>query len=93
MTWAEDRLKNLGFTIGLTDRTKSYFKDYENLIVFADPRFNKRIDFFVYKKPLPKNKSKLDKFSLGNFHLLDTWKKDLSNKFEARINDLESKIV
>lgn len=92
MTWAEDRLKNLGFTLELTDRIKSYFKDYKNVIVFADPRSNKRIDFFVYKKPLPKSKSRLNKFSLGNFYFLDTWKKDLSEKFEARIKDFESKI-
>lgn len=93
MAWAEDRLKSLGFTTLNENNVKSYVKEYENLIVFADPRSNKRISFLVFKKPLPKRKPRtgMFKYRIGHFDFQDSWKNELPKKFEKRIDGFAQK--
>ena len=89
MTWIEGRLVQLGFQIKLEDRTKSYFQELDQNIVYADPRFNKGIKFSVFKKPLlkrPTSKSSRTQL-LGSFEILDRKEKDLKKHYE-KLRDL-----
>jgi len=92
LIWAEKRLAILGFSIKLEGIVKSYIKNYDKVIVYADPRSKNKIQFFIFKKPLPKRKprSGLYEYQIGNFYFLDTWKNDLIKKFEKRIEHIQS---
>lgn len=87
--WAEDRLETLGFSIHLNGRTKTYIKEYDDLVVYSDPRTDKKIDFTVYSKPLPKRRPSrgLYKYNVGHFSFQDTWKHGLPEKFEKRVDE------
>ena len=91
--WAEGRLEILGFNIHLNGRMKTYIKEYDDLVVYSDPRTDKKIDFRVFSKPLPKRRPSrgLYKYNVGHFSFQDTWKHNLPEKFEKRINDIREK--
>lgn len=50
---AEERLEELGFKRTLVERVKSYTQEHPGCIVYADLRENGRIEFRVFKYPLP----------------------------------------
>ena len=91
LIWAEKRLKDLGFSIQVLNNIKSFTKEYDEFVVFADPRRKGLIGFDVYKKPLPKKiingKHASTKF-IGEFDIRDAWKHDLISKFEQRVKNL-----
>ncbi|MFC1779436.1 hypothetical protein ACFLZU_03765 [Thermodesulfobacteriota bacterium] len=89
LIWAEKRLKDLRFNISSHDNIKSYIKEDEQCIVFADLRDSGRINFAAYKKPLPKPSRKKRRHYLphGNFYILDSWKYDIVDKYEKRYQD------
>jgi hypothetical protein len=82
LQWAENRLRELGFDILLDQRVKSYVKDYVEWIVYADLRFQKKITFCVYSKPV--NKRLRSRSQYGSFYVMDVWKNDLVEEFEER---------
>jgi hypothetical protein len=91
LIWAENRLNELGFSIQVLNNVKSFTKEYDEFVVFADPRRGGLINFSAFKKPLPKKITKGIYSStkyIGNFNFLDGWKHDLISKFEKRVRDL-----
>jgi hypothetical protein len=83
MAWAENRLVDLGFQISCEANIKSYIKEQESLIVYADPRAKGEIKFTVYKKPLSKSNRK--RYWNNSFSLKDNWKNDIRGKYESRV--------
>jgi hypothetical protein len=84
LKWAEDRLTQLKFKIRTNGKIKSYIKEDDEYIVYADPRKLGNIKFLVYKKPLSKNKKNVS--SNKSFFLKDNWKLHLKQKYENRLN-------
>ncbi len=91
--WAEERLKTMGFSAVVDDRVRTHTKEYDDFIVYADLRMNKKIDFEVYSKPLPKRRPSrgVYKYRVGCFTFQDSWKHGLPEKFEKRINDIRER--
>ncbi len=87
LSWAERRLEDLGFTISMEGNIKSYIKEHDDCVVYADPRAEKEIKFSAFKKPLPKSsRSGVQRGWIGSsFSLRDDWKKDLLVKHECRV--------
>jgi len=85
LNWAEHRLSELGFLKITEERQISWLDEYENHVVYADLRANGRIDFSVWKKPLPKRTANPYKHRVHNFYFLDTWKNNLRQKYEAQL--------
>ncbi|GAB7540985.1 hypothetical protein [Cupriavidus sp. 8B] len=87
LKWAEDRLRSLGFQCVTDGNILSWTDEREDCVVYADPRLAGRIDFEVWRTPLPKRprtSSRLRRLP-GRFHLLDSWKKDLPAKYAQRV--------
>jgi hypothetical protein len=90
LAWAEQRLGDLAFEIRSEDRIRSYVRKEAEFVVYADPRFSNRIDFTVHaamQTPPTRAKSR-QRARIGQFYLMDSWKRDLSAKFEARLADV-----
>lgn len=85
LAWAEERLSGLGFAIGVEGKVRCYIKDYEEWVTYADPRYSRKINFDVYPKPITKRSRRGRQ--CGTFHLMDSWKNDLLEKFESRSRD------
>ncbi|RJP18348.1 MAG: hypothetical protein C4520_14565 [Candidatus Abyssobacteria bacterium SURF_5] len=83
IAWAEQRLKDLGFSIATDDNVRQYVLDLEDHVVFADPRIEGQITFNVYRKPLPRRKGHRRLYQ--SFYIRDNWKNDLQGKFETRL--------
>jgi hypothetical protein len=80
--WAEQRLTQLGFSIKVDERVRSYLKEYSDCTIFADPRATKKITFYVYPKKA--TKSRRGYSPVRHFFIMDSWKHDLVKKFEDR---------
>ena len=88
LAWAEDRLKVLGFRCITEGKTLIWVDEHEEYVVYADHRMPERINFEVWRKPLPKNRPPrglLMSRATGEFYLLDSWKHDLPNKYAERV--------
>jgi hypothetical protein len=57
---------------------KTISVDAPEYVIFADVRFQKRIDFAVFRKPLKKSK----RARSGQYFILDSWQNDLHRKFD-----------
>lgn len=86
MAWAERRLADLGFRCELEGLIKTYTRSHEGIIVYADPRAEGIIDFWVFDEAAlaSKRRTRLRRGYLGGFHLLDSWRHDLPGKYEKR---------
>lgn len=87
MDWAEQRLADLGFQNICENNVKSHTKEYDNFVIYADPRENGKISFRVYKKPIPKKGHRL---LFNMFYLFDNWKNDIRGKYESRLQKIVS---
>ena len=87
MAFAEKRLAELGFQSKTEGKVKSYTLERDTFVVYADPREQGRIDFAVFKKPLPKPSRRPRVRVYPRFHILDAWKNNLREKFETRLAD------
>lgn len=86
MDQARMRLEALGFRKVVEANVEAWIDERAEWIVYADPRRLGRIDFSVWKKPLPKRVPvRAYKYRIGSFQLLDTWKKDLAGKYASRL--------
>lgn len=86
LIWAEDRLLDLGFQKQINGNIEAWTDEHEKWVVYADHRQVGRINFTAWKKPLPKRTpSNTYKYRLNYFHLLDSWKKNLKEKYEKRL--------
>lgn len=80
---AEERLRSLGFSESLESNVKAYTREHDECLVYADPRGQGRIKFFVCPKPIPKRPSR--GYRVRDFYLLDSWKNDLEAKYQLRL--------
>lgn len=87
LSWAESRLRLLGFNKMVEGNAISWIDDREQCVVYADPRYVGQIHFEVWTKPLPKkiNSRSKSRYPLGRFFLLDSWVNDLIQKYEKRL--------
>jgi hypothetical protein len=87
LAWAEERLKGLGVRCVVADNVRSWLDERDDCVVYADPRHAGRINFEVWRKPLPKKMGGQLRLSrrCGHFYLLDSWKKDLASKYIQRV--------
>lgn len=86
---AEERLFSMGFSRIVDGQTVSYQRVFGDVTVFADPRSAKGIRFAAYTQKMSRGRHpKLTCESLGDFLVLDTWKKDLKSKVEQWVNGL-----
>ncbi len=87
LAWAEQRLKDLGFQIRVEENVKSYTREHGEIIVCADPRPSRVIEFRAYKRtPAGHFSRRYGRiYVIGNWTLFDTWKKNLRLKYEAWI--------
>lgn len=86
MDQARIRLEALGFRKIVEANVEAWIDERAEWIVYADPRQSGRVDFSVWKKPLPKREpARTYKYRIGSFHLLDTWKNDLAAKYASRL--------
>ena len=83
---AEEKIEKFGFTTAISDRVKSYTRDYGDSVVYADPREKGRITFYVYttKWDAAKNKNS-SRRPYRDFYILDSWKHDIRDKYNARL--------
>jgi len=89
LSWAEERLEELGFKKMQEDRVKSYTQEHPGVIVYADPREEGRIEFLVYPSPTPpaprKSRREPNFAPRPQFTLMDAWKHDLQRKYSTRL--------
>lgn len=89
MGWAESRLQSLALEKRVSGNLQSWIDEREYFVVYADMRQVGRIDFSVWKKPLPKRRPiRTHNYEICRFYLLDTWGKDLRSKYESRLPKL-----
>lgn len=87
LAFVEERLKSLGFQCLTDNNVQTWVDDRADCVVYADPRRAGRLEFEVWRKPLPKRISpnSRHRHMAGSFHLLDSWKKDLPEKYSHRV--------
>lgn len=86
LKWSDNRLHILGFKKRIINNLQSWVDGREHYIVYADQRLVGRINFSIWKKPLPKRPTtNIYRYKKGQFYLLDTWKNDLQSKYESRL--------
>lgn len=86
LQFAEERIVKLGFTITNDDRVKSYSLDYGDVVVYADPRQQGRITFYVYiAKWEVAKKKKSARRPRQDFYIPDTWKHNIRDKYDTRL--------
>jgi hypothetical protein len=86
MLFATKRLEELGLEKRFASNVEAWVDERPHWIVYADPRTSGRIDFTVWKKPLPKRRPvRSYNYRIQSFYLLDSWKNDLKKKYESRL--------
>jgi hypothetical protein len=89
LSWAEGRLDGLGFKKSVQDRVTSYTQEHSGVVVYADPREDGRLEFLVYRFPTaaaPRKSRREPNFEpRPRFTLMDSWKRDLKEKYSARL--------
>jgi hypothetical protein len=97
LAWAEERLDELGFKATLDDRVKSYTQEHPGVIVYADPREEGRIEFRIFRFPLPpaprKSRRGPDFRLIPQFTVMDAWKHDLPQKYAARLAEAMQRLT
>lgn len=83
LAWAEQRLRGIGFKVGVNGRIRRYFWDSEELYVLADLRGTGKINFVIYNKPLPKNEKPP---ILKTFSLSDDYEQSLKGWLEDQLH-------
>jgi len=87
LAFAEERLKSLGFQCVTDNNVRTWLDEQTDYVVYADPRQAGRLEFEVWRKPLPKRitPNSRQRHMAGSFHLLDSWKNDLLKKYADRL--------
>ena len=95
ISWALDRLKQLGFTEVLDGQIRQYIRDYGDIVVFADPRQRGRLEFAVYRKEQVEKPKSRRRWSpdYQSFHLQDSWRNDLERKLNDRVEAARTVLV
>lgn len=88
LRWAEERVANLGFAMTNEGRKRSYTKQSDEWIIYADPRPRGLVSFRVFKRAKRANRSAkiVWETPYREFKLQDSWKVDLIKKFDARLS-------
>jgi hypothetical protein len=87
MGWAEARLAQLGFELTESDRVRSFTKLIEDYVVYADPRAQGEVKFFVRRaaSPAPRRRRSHGTERYQTFVLPDKWRHQLDDKFSVRL--------
>lgn len=87
LAWAEERLKSLGFHCLIERKIQSWVDERVDCVVYADVRQAGKLEFRVWRKPLPKRMSSNSwhRCMAGSFYLLDSWKNGLPEKYTRRV--------
>ncbi len=86
MLFAMERLKALGLKKRYESNVEAWVDERTDWIVYADPRTSGRINFTVWKKPLPKRRPvRSYTYQIQSFYLLDSWKNNVQKKYESRL--------
>lgn len=94
MTWAEQRLGDLGFRTVTSDKVRSYIDEQEHYIVYADLRVKGRIDFAAYRRRASKRAgAKPSLRAIGTFRIPDIWKNDLLKKYQEWIGKTTAELI
>jgi hypothetical protein len=89
LIWAEERLENLGFIKTSTENKISYQRNFQDCVIFADPRGKKRLEFDIYRTNITKHrKPRTITKNLGYFSIPDAWKNGLKQKFENKVLEI-----
>lgn len=85
----EKKLKEMEFNISHKNKVKTYTKEFEKFVVYADHTIHcdGTIVCYVYKKPIPK-KNATPMVEFNHFTIQKTWKKNLLDKFNKYLNEL-----
>lgn len=88
MTWAEARLKAMGFKKTVDRKVVSFIKEYPRAVVYADPRKEGGLDFVIAAKPLDLNKPRWSIWSrpVKTYFVPDRWKNDLVKKLDDAVD-------
>ena len=88
LIWAEERLTQLGFKLTTTDRVRTYTREHEEFIVYADPRRVGEITFAPFNRsPRGRRVTYADRFVIR-----DNVRHDISGKYDARITSLTDRL-
>ncbi|KAA6185290.1 hypothetical protein F2Q65_09325 [Thiohalocapsa marina] len=82
---ADDRLTSLGFQRTKEGNVVAWIDDRADCIVYANPLAYNRIDFEVWRKPLPELDPRRPPQPVGSFYFLDTYIKNLPGKYASRL--------
>lgn len=89
LKWAEQRLMDLKFNKCVNERKISYQRNLDGCIIYADPRGNRSIKFFIYRIRMTAHKKPRTIIaSLGCFSIPDNWTNDLISKFEKKAKEI-----
>jgi hypothetical protein len=83
LTWAEARLRSMGFAVEISERVRSYTKALDEFTIYADPRRLGAISFAIFGSKKPRSRPRFFGNTLASFDLQDRWKHDLTTKVEA----------
>ena len=82
IAWVEDRLLALGFKIDLDLNVKSFTRESDTFMVYADPRRKYQIEFSIYLKQFAQGRAERP---IGYFGLSDYWKNSIDQKYQNRL--------
>lgn len=86
--WVSDRIISLGFNYYIEGNKHSFTMEYENYIIYADPRVSNAIEILIYEKRIKYETEKnFEFYMVGKFKILDNWKNDLKGKLMNRVED------
>lgn len=87
LEFAENRLAELGFTFAQDKNIKSYIRESDHYVVYADIRTKKSISFEVIPKPIKAPIPNKPRFGRRFFTLPDAWVNDLKMKFDSWLEE------
>ena len=82
IAWVEDRLLALGFKIDLDLNVKSYTRESDTFMVYADPRRKYQIEFSIYLKQVAQGRAERPIIGFG---LSDYWTNSIEQKYQNRL--------
>jgi hypothetical protein len=83
LEWAKARAKSLGFISHVDGNVQSLEKQKAHYVIYADIRSEKKITFNIFRLPITKGK----KLWQSNFDFPDSYKNDIEEKFNVRLNE------
>lgn len=92
---AEQRLTEMGFLATTKGRVRTYTKETQNAVAYADPRVARAIAFAVVLKPIQDGLQRWEirRIPVEHFSIPDGWKKGLEKKVDEAIDAAVKKLM